>query len=50
MVMEHEIYEMKQKLGKEIVKMMKTMINSVKNRGLYKKLMVENNMEILCEA
>ena len=31
MVMEHEIDEMKQELGKEMVKMMKVVINSEKN-------------------
>ena len=50
MVMEHEVDKMKQKLGKEIVKILKVMINSEKKRRLYKKFMVENKMEILYEA
>ena len=44
--MENEIDKKKQKLGNEIIKMMKVMINSREE----KKLMVENNMEILYET
>ena len=51
-VMEHEIDEMKQELvGKDIVKMIKGMINSEKNIEVStRKMMVENNMEILFET